>query len=124
MTHRGRHIVSDMSTPTEESSPTLDDSVDAGPLRAPHSVMSAADIGGQVRRLRILAGLSQHELACRSATSQPAIAHLEAGRRVPTVGTLEKLARALGHDLVLVLPSRMTALGLESAVGPEEEVTA
>jgi len=84
------------------------------------NTMSAADIGCQVRRLRLQAGLSQHELACRSATSQPAIAHLEAGRRVPTLGTLEKLARALGHDLVVVLPSREAS----HALGPNEEVSA
>ncbi|WP_369293462.1 helix-turn-helix domain-containing protein [Nocardioides sp.] len=85
----------------------------------PANAVSAADIGCQVRRLRLQAGLSQHELACRSATSQPAIAHLEAGRRVPTLATLEKLARALGHDLVVVLPSRASA----PAIDPGEEVS-
>lgn len=62
------------------------------------------NIGEQIRRLRIAGGLTQHELACRTGSTQPAVAHLEAGRRIPTLATLEKVARALGHDLVVVLP--------------------
>jgi transcriptional regulator with XRE-family HTH domain len=62
-------------------------------------------VGEQVRRLRLAAGLTQHQLACRTGSSQPALAHIEAGRRTPTLSTLEKLARALGHDLVVVVPS-------------------
>lgn len=61
-------------------------------------------IGQQVRALRQAAGLTQTQLAERTGGSQPGIAQLEAGRRVPTLATLEKLAVALGHDLVVVLP--------------------
>jgi transcriptional regulator with XRE-family HTH domain len=61
-------------------------------------------VGEQVRRLRTAAGLTQYELANRTGSTQPAVAHLEAGRRTPTLATLEKVARALGHDLVVVLP--------------------
>jgi transcriptional regulator with XRE-family HTH domain len=63
-------------------------------------------VGEQVRRLRLAAGLTQQQLACRTGSSQPALAHIEAGRRTPTLSTLEKLARALGHDLVVVVPSQ------------------
>lgn len=60
-------------------------------------------VGEQVRQLRLAAGLTQEELARRTGSTQPAVARLEAGRSVPTLATLEKLARALGQDLHLLL---------------------
>lgn len=60
-------------------------------------------VGEQLRALRIAVGLTQHELAARIGSTQPAVAHLEACKRVPTLATLEKLARALGRDLVVVV---------------------
>ncbi len=62
------------------------------------------EVGRQVKRFRVEAGLTQAELAARSGTSQPAIANLEAGRRTPTLITLGKLAQALGRDVTLVVP--------------------
>lgn len=62
------------------------------------------DLGQQIRELRTAVGLTQHELALRSGTSQPAIATIESNRRVPTLPTLTRLAQALGHDLLVVLP--------------------
>jgi len=61
-------------------------------------------VGEQVRRLRVAAGLTQVELALRTGSTQPAVAHLEAGRRTPTLPTLERIASAIGQDLVVVLP--------------------
>jgi transcriptional regulator with XRE-family HTH domain len=49
-----------------------------------------------VRRLRRLAGLSQHALAARAGTSQPTIAAYEAGTKSPTLRTLERLAESCG----------------------------
>jgi len=69
-----------------------------------HANLDVPSLGERVRMLRIAAGLTQCELANRTGSTQPAVAHLEAGRRTPTLPTLEKLARALGHDLVVVLP--------------------
>lgn len=80
--------------------PTCDDQA-ALPL-----AVSPCDVGPEVRRLRLAAGWTQEELARRSGTSQPAIACLESGRRMPTLPTLEKLAAALGRSLVVMLPSR------------------
>ena len=63
----------------------------------------AIKLGEQVRRIREARGLSQADLARRMATSQSAIARLEAGGVDPKIGTLERLSRALDADLVLEL---------------------
>lgn len=52
-------------------------------------------------RARVQAGLTQEELARRLGTTQPAVARLESGTRLPTVETLQKLARVLGLRFVI-----------------------
>ena len=47
------------------------------------------------------AGLTQGELASRMVTTQSAIARMEGGGTRPTLGTLEKLAIAVGSELVI-----------------------
>lgn len=54
-----------------------------------------------VYRLRHDAGLTQAELAERMRTTQSAIARMEGGGTRPTIETLEKLATAVGADLVV-----------------------
>lgn len=54
-----------------------------------------------VHRLRHDAGLTQAELAERMGTTQSAIARMEGGGTRPTLETLEKLATAVGADLVV-----------------------
>ena len=54
-----------------------------------------------VHRLRCDAGLTQAELADRMGTTQSAIARMEGGGTRPTLETLEKLANAVGADLVV-----------------------
>lgn len=49
-----------------------------------------------VRTLRERAALTQQSLARAGGTSQPTIAAYEAGRKSPTVQTLQRLARAVG----------------------------
>lgn len=51
-----------------------------------------------VRKLREVAGLTQHELAVAAGTSQPTIAAYESGRKSPTWRTLERLAVAVGSE--------------------------
>ena len=65
--------------------------------RARTSIM----VGSAVRAARRRAGLSQVELARRAGTSQPSIARLERGMVSPTVMSLDRIARALGADLVI-----------------------
>jgi transcriptional regulator with XRE-family HTH domain len=45
--------------------------------------------------------MSQVELARRAGTSQPSIARLERGLVSPTVISLDRIARALGAELVI-----------------------
>jgi transcriptional regulator with XRE-family HTH domain len=47
------------------------------------------------------AGLTQAQLAKRMKTTQTAIARLESGRVKPSTRTLERLAKATGHRLVI-----------------------
>jgi len=52
-----------------------------------------------IKEARVAAGLTQAELARRAGTSQPTVAAYEAGGKVPTVATLERLLRAAGARL-------------------------
>ncbi len=65
--------------------------------RARASIM----VGSAVRAARRRAGMSQVELAKRAGTSQPSIARLERGLVSPTVISLDRIARALGTELVI-----------------------
>ena len=51
--------------------------------------------------VRELYGLSQRDLACAIGTSQPSLATLETGNRMPTVRTLMRIADATGFELVI-----------------------
>ena len=62
---------------------------------------TAIMVGSAVRAARRKAGLSQVELARRAGTSQPSIARLERGQVSPTVISLDRIARALGTELVI-----------------------
>lgn len=60
-----------------------------------------AEFRAFVHRLRTDSGLTQAELALRMGTTQSAIARMEGGGVRPTLETLEKLAKAIGSDLVV-----------------------
>jgi transcriptional regulator with XRE-family HTH domain len=53
--------------------------------------------------VRELSGLSQRALAHAIGTSQPTLATLETGNRVPTIRTLLRVADATGFELVIGL---------------------
>ncbi len=67
---------------------------------------------------RELTGLSQRSLARSIGTSQPALARLETGNRMPSVRTLLRIADAAGLDLTLGLrrhdPSEHDPAALEA----------
>jgi transcriptional regulator with XRE-family HTH domain len=52
---------------------------------------------------RELSGLSQRALASEIGSSQPSLATLETGNRLPTIRTLLRIAEAAGLELVLGL---------------------
>jgi transcriptional regulator with XRE-family HTH domain len=66
----------------------------------------AFELAERVRELREAQGLSQSELARRIGSTQPAIARLEAGGVAPSIDTLERIAIALGLELVVGFKSR------------------
>jgi transcriptional regulator with XRE-family HTH domain len=78
-----------------------------------------------LRRLRLVAGLSQEELAFRADIHRTQISFIESGKRMPRLDTLVKLAGALGvttNDLVDGItwePYEQLAGG--SAVTPRED---
>ena len=52
---------------------------------------------------RKAAGLSQVALAERMGTTQPAVSKVESGRAVPTLGFLERFAKAIGAPVTVTL---------------------
>src|SRR6476646_6588025 len=60
-------------------------------------------IGQAVRERRLALGLSQTELASHAGMTQPALSRLEAGGAVPTIPVLDRIAAALGADLIVTL---------------------
>jgi transcriptional regulator with XRE-family HTH domain len=50
-------------------------------------------------RARGQAGLSRRELARRAGTSNSTLADYEAGRKMPSVATLDRIVRAAGFEL-------------------------
>lgn len=61
-----------------------------------------AQLGKNVRKIRIAAGLSQEEIAFRAGLKRSYLSDLERGTRNPTVRVLGRVADALG-----VQPSRL-----------------
>ena len=66
-------------------------------LEAEFSIISA------LIRARLEAGLTQEQVAARMSSTQPAVARLESGGRMPSTRTLKRFADATGHRLKIVL---------------------
>jgi ribosome-binding protein aMBF1 (putative translation factor) len=62
---------------------------------------TAIMVGASVKAARSRAGISQAERARRAKTSQPSIARLEKGQVSPTVISLDRIAKALGAELII-----------------------
>ena len=60
-------------------------------------------IGQAVRERRLTLGLSQTEVAAGAGMTQPALSRLEAGGAVPTIPVLERIAHALGAELIVTI---------------------
>jgi transcriptional regulator with XRE-family HTH domain len=60
------------------------------------------DAARLIRRIRTGQGLSLRELASRAGTSHATLAAYEAGRKVPSVVTLDRIVRAAGCELDLL----------------------
>ena len=62
-------------------------------------------LGAAIREHRLQAGLTQAELAQRAGIGRPHLNHIEGGRKNPTVVVLVHLARGLGVNPAVLLPS-------------------
>lgn len=72
-----------------------------GALAAYERARRAHELGEAIRARRQEVGLSQRELAERMGTAQSVVARLEAGAVTPTLGTLDRVADALGTELLV-----------------------
>lgn len=52
--------------------------------------------GAALRRLRLAAGMSQERLGLEAGVQRNFVSLIETGQNQPTIGTISKLARALG----------------------------
>lgn len=59
-----------------------------------------ARVARNVRRLRVAAGLSQEAFAVDAALDRTYISRIERNLENPTVAALERIAKALGADIV------------------------
>jgi len=62
-------------------------------------------VSGKIKTLRLEAGLTQEELAKKSGLPQSHISRLEKAKHSPSRSTLEKIAAALGVEVVEFDPS-------------------
>ena len=60
---------------------------------------SEFNLGERLRYLRTLRGLSQAQLAQGAKLSQPTVAHIETGRKDPSIQTLKSIARFLDIEI-------------------------
>lgn len=70
---------------------------------------TAFELGTAVRSLREERGWTQRQLAEAAGMTQPAVARFEAGGTTPTLAVLDRVARALGVDLVVRFDRRTPA---------------
>jgi transcriptional regulator with XRE-family HTH domain len=73
--------------------------------------------GAALRRLRLAAGMSQESLALEAGVQRNFISLIETGQNQPTIGTICKLARALGmkaSELVAAAESEPTSTARRS----------
>lgn len=61
--------------------------------------MSAVNVGARIRQLRLSLGMSVRALAAQTGFSPSLISQAENGQVTPSIGSLERIARALGVGL-------------------------
>ena len=59
-----------------------------------------------IKQERIAQNLTMNELALKSSVSQKHISNIENEKVIPTIETLEKLAKALGFEIALQVKAR------------------
>lgn len=62
-------------------------------------------IGGRIREIRALRGVTQTQLAAEAGLQRTSIANIERGRQRPPLHVIYELSEALGVDVHDLLPS-------------------
>ncbi|MGB7264940.1 MAG: helix-turn-helix domain-containing protein [Terracidiphilus sp.] len=81
----------------EEPAPLAPQLVTSQP--PPESDRAGLQVAGQVREMRRARHLSQRQLAGRMLVPRTYISKIENGKAIPTLGSLERLATALGVEV-------------------------
>jgi ribosome-binding protein aMBF1 (putative translation factor) len=71
------------------------------PKEVTATATAPSQLAGAIIAARTAAGITQYELAARIKTSQGNVVRLEKGRSVPTTRTLQRIAKATGHELTI-----------------------
>jgi transcriptional regulator with XRE-family HTH domain len=82
----------------------VEEPVGLGPIAvddrlADPSAEAGLKVAGQVKEIRLARHLSQRQLAGRMQVPRTYISKIENGKAIPTLGSLERLAEALGVDV-------------------------
>lgn len=73
-------------------------------------------LGTTIHRVRQYDGLSQSEIAQRAGISQAALSYIESGRRTMSLGTLSRIASALGTSVSELVKIMEDALNLDDLI--------
>ena len=68
-------------------------------------------VARNLRRLRVLRGLSQEALAVDAEVDRTYVSRLERGIENPTIGVLERLSKALGSEIADLFNMKLGARG-------------
>jgi transcriptional regulator with XRE-family HTH domain len=78
------------------------------------------EVGTEIRRLREERGWTGAQLAVYAGMAPSAVSQIETGRRSPNTGSLAKIAKALGVEVVDLFPKGQAPLPLEEAPSLED----
>jgi transcriptional regulator with XRE-family HTH domain len=80
-----------------------------------------AMIGARIKQVRLQRGWSQARLADHTGIKREHISRLENGHNVPTVGTMQRIARVLGISLAQLLTDKTGGGQNESGTGTAKQ---
>jgi len=98
----------------EDRERILRDRVEADAFISGLATERAQSVGKRVRQERLLAGISQSELADVTGIHRPNIARIESGKHTPALPTLQRVADALGVSVTSLIVDRKASDTSES----------
>ena len=100
----------------EEPEPVMAPALSLVPPAAAASESSGLQVASAVRNMRLARNLSQRQLAGRMNVPRTYISKIENGKAMPTLSSLERLAKALQVDISALLRDARTRHKDETAV--------